>query len=52
MLAELEHLWQRSWDSERDMLLYVGCSRACNHLIVMLSDEADPKLVMAFEKKL
>jgi hypothetical protein len=34
--------------AEQNLLLYVGCSRARNHLIVMLPDDTDPALAKAF----
>lgn len=47
VLAEIERPWLKKW-ADLDMLLYVGCSRARNHLIVLLSNEADPDLQRAF----
>jgi hypothetical protein len=47
VLAEIERPWLRKW-TDLDMLLYVGCSRARNHLIVLLSDDADAEMRKAF----
>jgi hypothetical protein len=47
ILAEIEEPWLKTW-TDLDQLLYVGCSRARNHLIVMMSDEVDTELDKAF----
>jgi hypothetical protein len=47
VLTEIERPWLKRW-TDLDMLLYVGCSRARNHLVVLLSDEADQELQSAF----
>ena len=46
VLADIRR-WPPEW---KDMarLLYVGCSRACNHLIVLLDQNAPPKVRRAF----
>jgi hypothetical protein len=41
------HKWPREWD-EMVKLLYVGCSRARNHLIVLLPQNAPRKIERAF----
>jgi len=46
ILADI-HLWPPEWDN-MVRLLYVGCSRARNHLIVLLSKNARPKVQRAF----
>jgi hypothetical protein len=47
VLAEIERPWLKTW-TDLDQLLYVGCSRARNHLIVLLPDDADQELLGAF----
>jgi len=46
ILADI-HRWPPEWD-EMIKLLYVGCSRARNHLIVLLPKNVRPKLQRAF----
>ena len=46
ILADV-HNWPPEWD-EMVKLLYVGCSRARNHLIVLLPQNASRKIQMAF----
>ncbi len=43
ILVELEH-----WREDLIPLLYTGCSRACNHLIVLLPDDAGAEVQEAF----
>lgn len=50
ILAEIDLPWLRH-SMDLEMLLYVGCSRARHHLIVLLSDEADPAIREAFAKR-
>jgi hypothetical protein len=47
VLVEVEQPWLKTW-TDLDQLLYVGCSRARNHLIVLLPDEVDPEMEEAF----
>jgi hypothetical protein len=46
ILADI-HSWPPEWD-DMVRLLYVGCSRACNHLIVLLPKNVRPKVQRAF----
>jgi hypothetical protein len=46
ILADI-HRWPPEWD-EMIKLLYVGCSRARNHLLVLLPQNARPKMQRAF----
>jgi hypothetical protein len=46
ILADIRR-WPPEWD-EMIKLLYVGCSRARNHLIVLLPQNAPPKMQRAF----
>jgi len=46
ILADI-HRWPPEWD-DMVRLLYVGCSRARNHLIVLLPQNAPPKVQRAF----
>jgi superfamily I DNA/RNA helicase len=46
ILADI-HRWPPEWD-EMVRLLYVGCSRARNHLIILLSNTARRKVQRAF----
>ncbi len=46
ILADIRR-WPPEWD-EMVRLLYVGCSRACNHLIVLLPKNARLKVQRAF----
>jgi len=43
VLVELEHWWE-----DLIPLLYTGCSRACNHLIVLLPQDVGPEVREAF----
>jgi hypothetical protein len=43
ILVELER-----WEKDLMSLLYTGCSRACNQLIVLLSKDAGPEVRQAF----
>jgi hypothetical protein len=47
VLVEIDRPWLQGW-TDLDMLLYVGCSRARNHLIVLLSDDANSEMRDAF----
>ena len=47
VLAEVDCLASPQW-TDADSLLYVGCSRACSHLIVLLPSSADMRLKQAF----
>jgi hypothetical protein len=47
VLAEAECLRSPQW-TDADSLLYVACSRACSHLIVLLPSSADARLRQAF----
>jgi superfamily I DNA/RNA helicase len=47
VLAEVECLASRQW-TDADSLLYVACSRACSHLIVLLPDSVDARLREVF----
>jgi len=44
VLVELEHWWE-----DLIPLLYTGCSRACNYLIVLLPQDVGPEVQEAFE---
>ena len=46
LLADI-HRWPSEWE-EMARLLYVGCSRARNHLVVLLDQDAPPKVRRAF----
>jgi hypothetical protein len=46
ILAEVEHAGRQA-NTERDSLLYVGCSRARNPLLAVLSDQASAELQRA-----
>ncbi len=46
ILAEIDR-WPAQW-GDLDPLLYVGCSRARNHLIVLLPQDAAPEVRQAF----
>jgi hypothetical protein len=46
ILAEIER-WPTQW-GDLDPLLYVGCSRARNHLLVLLPQDASPEVRRAF----
>jgi superfamily I DNA/RNA helicase len=49
ILAELER-WPAGWGN-RDALLYVGCSRACNELIVLVPAAAAAELRKLFSER-
>lgn len=47
ILAEIDRPWLPQW-TDLDSLLYVGCSRACNHLVVLLSEDASQEMLKTF----
>lgn len=51
VLTEVDSLWLSNWAQVNlDELLYVGCSRAINYLIVLLNRQGNPKVHELFAK--
>ena len=49
ILADIRR-WPPEWE-DMVRLLYVGCSRACNYLILLVDENASPRLWRAFGVK-
>lgn len=51
ILTEVDSLWLPAWDKVKiDELLYVGCSRAINYLVVLLNRQGDTHVHELFAK--